>query len=175
VGANNFGGWSNETTRGDLMADMIALAFACDLTRAVSWMLTFDQCFMSSRDAAGPTEDMHYLSHNGTAQNLADNANWHAARFARLIGKLATLTDGAGQPLIDSTFLALLFAEGENAHNSLHMTYLTAGCRSQLKLGQHLDAGGQHPAKILISGMQAIGLTRTTLGEISGPLASLMV
>lgn len=174
IGNNAFAGWSSETERGDIMADMIALALACDITRAVSWMITFDQCFMTSRYAAGPTEDMHAMSHQGTAENLADNASWHAARFARLVAKLEGYKEGASS-VLDNTFAALVFAEGESAHNSSAMTFVAAGSKHALKMGQHINAGGEHPARMMISGMQALGMNVTRMGEISGTFGALMV
>lgn len=173
IGNNAFGEWSSESTRGDIQADMIALAFACDITRSVSWCMTFDQCFMSSRYASGVDNDMHALSHQGTQQNLADNANWHAARLAKLVGKLASLSEGS-DTVLDNTFGALLFAEGSNAHNSSNMCFVAAGSPSRLKMGQHIPTGGAHPAQLMVSGMQAVGMNVSKLGQINGPLASIM-
>ena len=174
VGVNAFGGWSSETARGDAMADMIALALSCDLTRSVSWMLTFDQCFMTSQYSAGVTEDMHACSHSGTDENLADNANWHAERFGRLVQRLAALDEGTGT-VLDQTFAVLVFAEGENAHNSASLTYVAAGSKDVLKMGQHINAQGAHPATLMVSGMQALGMNVSRLGEISGELGALML
>ncbi|MEZ0312858.1 MAG: DUF1552 domain-containing protein [Myxococcota bacterium] len=174
IGANAFAGWSSETERGDVMADMLAMAMACDVTRSVSWMLTFDQCFMTSQHAAGVTDDMHACSHSGTTENLADNANWHAERFARLVGRLASLDEGSGT-VLDQTFAVLVFAEGENAHNSSAMTFVAAGSKDTLKMGQHIDTQGAHPATLMVSGMRAVGMNVDRLGEISGELGALMV
>lgn len=173
LGANAFVGWSNETLRGQVMADMIAYAMACDMTRVVSWMLSFDQVFMKNQ-LDGVT-DMHDDSHKAQTQfaQLGANANWHCALFAQLVQNLANLSE-SGVPLIDNTFLSLFFAESQNAHGRTNMHQVIGGRGSFLKLGQHIDGGGQHPGKIQIAGMQAVGMNTNTLNELTGPLGPIL-
>lgn len=174
LGANTFVGWSNETLRGQMMADMIAYALSCDLTRAVSWMMTFDQVQMAN--VADAQTEMHDDSHNAQARpvNIAANCNWHATLFARLVGKLASMPEGSGT-VLDSTFLSLIYAEAKTAHGKSGMRHLVAGVPSKIKNGLHIDGGGQHPGKIQISGLQAVGLPTSTFGELTGALSPLMV
>jgi hypothetical protein len=173
AGINTFAGWSNETLRGEMMADMIAYALACDYTRAVSWMLTFEQVQMGN--AVNQATEMHDDSHNAQARpaQIAANCNWHATLFARLVGKLAGLPEGAGS-VLDSTFLSLIYAESKTAHGRSGMRHLVAGIPSKIRNGAHVDGGGQHPGKIQISGLQAVGLATSTLGELSGALAPIL-
>lgn len=172
IGANSFSGWSNETLRGEVMADLIAYALACDLTRVVSWMLTFEQVFLGN--AVNQTSDMHDDSHNASTRTpvISANANWHSALFARLIQKLKSLDDG-GSTLLDNTFLSLIFSEGPNAHQKTNMRQIVAGNGSQIVLGQHFNGGGNHPGKIQITGMQSVGLNINALNELSGTLSFL--
>lgn len=173
-GAATFGGWSNETLRGDLMADMLALALACDVTRAVSLMVSWDQSFLRTQDPAGTYADMHATGHRGTQDQIAYNANWHVGRFAKVVKKLSETPD-AGGTLLDSTFVVMIFAEGSNSHNKGDITAFCAGIPSKLKMGQHIPTGGAHPAKLMVSGMQAMGLPATSLGEVTGNLPALML
>ncbi|HEY4058094.1 MAG TPA: DUF1552 domain-containing protein [Kofleriaceae bacterium] len=172
AGPNQFAGWSNETVRGQLMADMIAYALACDFTRAVSWMLSFDQVFLAN--ALDRTSDMHEDSHNAQTRTptVAANCNWHATLFARLVGKLATMQEGAGT-VLDNTFLSLIYAESKTAHGRSAMRHVVAGAGNAIKLGQHIDGAMGHPGKIQIAGFQALGMTTTTLGELTGPLTQI--
>jgi hypothetical protein len=174
AGPNAFSGSSNETLRGQMMADMIAYALSCDLTRAVSWMMTFEQVQMGNA-VDGKTE-MHDDSHHAQERptNIAANCNWHASLFARLVGKLADMPEGTGS-VLDSTFLSLIFAEAKTAHGRSGMRHLVAGSPAVIKNGQHIDGQGQHPGKIQISGLQAVGLSRNTLGELTGALAPIMI
>jgi hypothetical protein len=173
LGANAFVGWSNETLRGNVMADMIAYAFACDLTRVVSWMLTFDQVFL--RNALNNLTDMHDDSHdqsNRKAQ-IAASTNWHASLFARLVDNLSRLPEGSGT-VLDNTFLSLVFAESKTAHGRTGMRHVVAGSGSFIKLGQHIDGGGDHPGKIQITGLQAVGVASNKLNELTGTLTPLL-
>lgn len=173
-----FGSWSDETTRGDLQADILALALACDLTRSISWQLTYDQCGLGSLNIGGVNADLHKISHDVNNDNTLKPAmqahlNWHCARFARLISKLASLDDGNGK-LIDQTFLSLGFGEGQSAHNRTHLHYFVAGNPSGIKLGQHIPGNGEHPAKIWIAGLNSLGLSFNQLGQISGAMGSIL-
>lgn len=169
-----FGGWSNETLRGDLIADMLGLALACDVTRAVAMQISFDQSFLRTQDAIANYPDMHATGHSGTLAQIEANASWHIGRFAKMVKRLSEIPE-AGGTLLDSTFVALVFAEGSNSHNVSDMTAFVAGIPSKVKAGQHIASGGAHPAHLMISGMQAVGLTTQTLGETTGAFAPLMV
>lgn len=166
-------GWANETKRGDVMADLLAMALACDLTRAISWQLTWDQCGLSSLDISGVNSDLHAISHdvnNDTTGVLKvameKHYNWHCARFARLVANLAAMSDGAGT-VLDSTFLALGTGEGAGAHNRQTMGVIIAGNGSGIKLGQHILGNGAHPGTVWVSAMQSLGRTSSTFGQLS--------
>lgn len=174
----SLGGWGSETTRGDLMADIIALALACDLTRAVSWQLTWDQCGLGSFNISGRNGDLHQISHDvnndGTLRTAMEaHLNWHCARMARLVSKLASLPEGSGS-VLDNTFICMGFGEGISAHNRSTMHLFAAGCPSTLKMGQHIAGKGEHSARIWIAGLNGLGFNTNTLGQISGPMTALL-
>lgn len=168
-----FGGWSNETQRGDLMADMLGLALACDVTRAVNLMISFDQSFLRTQDPLGTFADMHATGHRGTADQIGANANWHVARFAKMVKRLADTPEGAGT-LLDNTVVVMVWAEGNNSHNSGDMTAFIAGVPAKLKMGQHIPSGGAHPASLMIAAMQALGMSTSSLGEITGAFGGVL-
>lgn len=171
----DFGGWANETQRGNQMADMIAYALTCDMTRAVSWMLTHDQCWLNSQPLSGSNvligngrSEIHNDSHFASDTIKAKNANWGAALFGRLVETLQRQSE-AGGTVLDSTFLSLVFAEGRSAHAKTNLTFVVAGAPSKIRNGHHLAANRAHPATVQIAGLQAIGMTGTTrLGEVTG-------
>lgn len=173
---NGFAGWSDETTRGDVMADVMALALACDLTRAVSWMLTFDQSGLSAQPMSGASADIHAVSHHqgGTQDHVQDNANWHVARYARLVERLQALPE-AGGSVLDRTCVVYVSAEGNNAHNKSNYTFSYAGCPDVLRPGRLVNAGGAHPARLMMGALAAVGLPSDRFGELGGgPLPELM-
>lgn len=174
AGPNTFSGWSNETLRGQMMADMIAYALACDLTRVATWMMTFEQVQMGN--AVDQATQMHDDSHNAATRptQIAANCNWHATLFARLVAKLAGMPEG-GATVLDNTFLSLIFAESKNAHGRTGMRHVVAGMPAKIKNGLHIDGQALHPGKIQISGLQAVGVSTNTLGELTGALAPIMV
>jgi hypothetical protein len=53
------------------------------------------------------------------------------------------------------------------------MACLIAGRAGGLKPGQHLVAAGKHPANVLITAMNAVGVPGN-LGEVSGALPQLL-
>lgn len=176
-----FGSWSQETTRGHQMADMITYALACDMTRAVAWMFTHDQCWLSSTHTSGSTllgngnlPEIHNDSHFATTAIKAANANWGAGLFGRLVANLAARSEGAGT-LLDNTFLSMVFAEGLSAHNKTDLTYVVAGLPSRIRNGVHVASNGAHPAQVQVSGLTALGLTTNRLGEVTGTIPGLMV
>jgi hypothetical protein len=173
---NAFAGWSDETTRGDVMADVLALALACDLTRAVSWMLSFDQSGLSALPMSGASADIHAVSHHqgGTQDHVQDNANWHVARYARLVERLQALPE-AGGSVLDRTCVVYVSAEGNNAHNKSNYTFSYAGCPDVLRPGRLVNAGGAHPARLMMGALAAVGLPSDRFGELGGgPLPELM-
>jgi hypothetical protein len=54
------------------------------------------------------------------------------------------------------------------------MRHVVAGMPSRVRVGMHIDGGGDHPGKIQIAGLQACGLAQNTLGELTGPLSSIL-
>lgn len=172
LGSLGFGGWSEETLRGQTQADLIAYAISCDLTRVVSWMLTNNQTWLRSSSISGGTE-MHEDSHMATAEICAQNANWHAGLFARLVENLSLRTDAYGT-LLDNTFMSLVFMEGQSAHSRSNMTTIIAGSPGKVNIGQHIDAAQQHPAKLQIAGLQALGININALPEVSGVMTGVL-
>lgn len=180
LGSLNFGGYSNEKKRGEVQADLIAYAIGCDLTRVASWMLSNDQCFMSSKDisnsaTANPqgTTDVHNDSHFATPAIVAANQAFHAGMWARLVQNLKNRTDGNGT-ILSNTFMSYVTAEGQNAHSRLFVQAV-AGMNAKLNLGQHINGNGGHAARVQIAGLQTVGMLTGALGEITtGPIPGLL-
>lgn len=147
---------------------------------------SFDQTWMLNQTTESySVTDMHEAPHKQTngssladqqiAKNVtADNANGHASLLARLVHNLSHSPEGS-ETVLDHTFLALIFAEGTTAHNRSIMRHLVAGNGGYIKLGQPVDGNRVHPGKILISGMQSVGLTTSMLNELSGSCSAIEV
>lgn len=160
--------WSDETRRGELFVELVAQAFACDLTRSVSLMLSVLQSQMSSREMTGNDIDIHEVTHtNDTRQAtwLENVTDWHVRLFARLVERLKSLPEGSGT-VLDNTVCVLLF-EGVGAHSHTNVTSVVAGRPSVLRMGSNVSAGGAHPCQLLSTAMHSIGVDHD-MGEVPG-------
>jgi hypothetical protein len=52
---------------------------------------------------------------------------------------------------------------------------VSGGASGQIKLGQHIATASEHPARVLISLMNAVGVPTSALGDVTGPLPGLLV
>lgn len=116
-------GYSDEHTRARVFADLIHMAFVCDLTRAASLQITAFQSHMNARpiadglgSLAGTTRparwasvggDLHEVGHNGDPDNRgqipsAGLLQWHVSHYAYLIDKLRNTPEGEGNVLDQS-------------------------------------------------------------------------
>ena len=163
------------------------MAFACDLTRVATLMYSMFQSHMSAGPVTGNkyTIDLHELGHsNPTAESVASGMVWQVEAFAGLVRNLQNTPEGAGN-MLDNTVLVLLNEAGHGkdylvashpdnmTHSTENMACLVAGRAGGLKPGKHLVTAKAHPAKVLISAMNAAGVPTTTLGEVTGTVPGL--
>ena len=180
----NLAGYSDEARRADVMSSLIAMAFACDLTRVVSYQLTMWKCYLSMFKVNGAQTDMHECSHGaaGGLPALADGVAWHVDLFGQLVSKLKNTPDASGKSVLDNTAMVMCWEGGHgfdpegNEQNSSHSTEnmccLVAGGAGNLKRGEHIVAKDAHPGQVVLSAMRATG-AKANLGEITQPIASL--
>ena len=186
-------GYSDEDTRARLMADLIHMAFVCDLTRVATLQITVFQSHMNvypitSMLGTPILSDQHEVGHNGDADNRGQLAvstvlKWHITHYAYLLQKMKSTTEGAGN-LLDNSVVVFLPEGGhgtqlndgssaDQTHSTENMVALIAGRAGGLNPGRHIDAGGAHPVRALISAMQAAGHQGDTLGEVTGNISEL--
>lgn len=165
----------------ELELDMLALAFACDLTRVASFEIStaLNRIRYPWANSLG---EGHSLSHAGAsdadakAQLLARQA-WHSSLIARLFDRLASVPEGDGTAL-DST---LLFWGNEvslgTAHTHDNMPFVVAGGGWAFRTGRYLTYDGNSHADLLVSLLNAMGVNETTFGDpqhCTGPLPGLV-
>ena len=177
-------GWGNEERRARLFCDLMHMALACDLTRVSTLMLTFGQSFLNMNETLAINLDLHEIGHNADPQNgTADVLGWHLKHFSYLVDKLRS-TPEAGGTVLDNTVLVLLTEGGfgqdpeggssSSAHSSENMTAIIAGGGSSLRTGQHVAARDAHPAQVLITALNAVGVETSSLGEVTGTIGALL-
>jgi hypothetical protein len=191
IGTNT--GYSNEAQRARLLADLIYMAFVCDLTRVATLQISVFQSHMNvfqfTSDMGMPVRaDLHEVGHNGDTQNRGQRVvstclQWHISHYAYLLEKLKSAQEGAGNVLDNS--VVIFMPEGghgtqlndatsaNQTHSTENMVLLVAGRAGGLQPGRHIAATGKHPVNGLISCMQAAGATQDTLGEVSGNIPEL--
>ncbi len=179
--------YNDEIKRGDVLVDLIAMALACDLTRVATLLISFS---MPMFRLPGHDIDVHEESHqSNTHADFVASQQWHVGLFGRMLRALKATPEGNGS-VLDSTALIFALEAGHgrdaaatgtalNAHSTDNMIMLVAGSAGgRLKMGQHIRpaaVGGvpRHPASVLITAMNAVGVGGTTLGDVSGAIPEL--
>lgn len=193
-------GYSDEAGRTRAMADLIHMAFTCDLTRAATLQITAFQSHMNVYPITGDLDspvpldrpflaDLHEVGHNGDAEFRGQLAvslclQWHIGHYAYLLDKLRSTPEGDGT-LLDSCAVVFMPEAGHGRHlNSPEdtepkthsvedMVLLVAGRAGGLAPGRHIATTGAHPGQCLLSAMNAVGYDGETFGEVTGNIAEL--
>jgi hypothetical protein len=186
-------GYSDEDRRARLMADLIHMAFVCDLTRVATLQITVFQSHMNVYPVTNMLgtpilSDQHEVGHNGDTDNRGQIAvstvlKWHITHYAYLLQKMKETPEGAGN-LLDNSAIVFLPEGGhgtqlndgstaDQTHSTENMVALIGGRAGGLNPGRHIDGSGAHPAQALISAMQAAGYQGDTLGEVTGNVSEL--
>jgi hypothetical protein len=177
-----------------LQTDLLAQAFACDLTRVATFRMgqSWGVGAMPYLGAAFDDDLHNKYQHNATSlrdswkydavtQALAKMQNFHAQQVAMLLGKLDAIPEGDGT-VLDHT-LVMWGCEMGNpaAHNSTDLGFVLAGGGGKLRTGRYLNlkpggSNGMIPHnKLLVSVLQAFGLADDSYGwaDSKGPLSGL--
>lgn len=153
-----------------LQIDLLATAFACDLTRVAS--LQYSTGFNRIRYPwVESLEEGHSLSHSGDSDTaawarLAARQTWHAGELAYLMQKLDEIPEGDGT-VLDSTLIVWgnEISKG-NSHSLSDIPYLLAGSAGgALQSGQFLDLGNFSSTRLLLTILRAYGYTGATFGH----------
>jgi hypothetical protein len=165
----------------ELSLDLLAIAFACDLTRVAS----FEVSTALNRIRYPWLESMgegHSLSHSGASDmdakvQLLKRQAWHSSLIAHLFDRLSVTSEGEGT-VLDST---LLFWGNEvsmgTTHSHDNMPFVLAGGTWAFRTGRYLQYQGNSHADLLVSLLNAMGVQDTTFGLAqfcTGPLPGLV-
>jgi Protein of unknown function (DUF1552) len=144
-------------THATLMIDLVVLAFQCDMTRVVSFMLDdarsdYAYTFMKQRaftatgstpTANNVTAGYHGLQHAAnydTDNGFATMGWWNVDRANELVTKISAISDGAGGSAMDNTVIHLMSGMHGGNHDSLNLPLVLLGSGGGvLKQGQYLN------------------------------------
>jgi hypothetical protein len=156
-----------------LMYDLVALAYAANITRVFT--------YMKSRDASqrvypniGVNEPHHAMSHHGNNPDklagLVKLNTYHVSLFAKFLQKLAATPDGDGSLLDHSLILYGSGMSESDTHSRLDVpTLLAGGCAGQVKGNRHLRATKETPlANLMVSLANKFDCNLDTFGISTG-------
>jgi len=174
------------------MNDLIAMAFACDLTRVVTFMSeiplnTQTNYAFVGVDSSNYHDDISH--HHGDPVKLAgiQKVNtFYAQQFAYLLNKLANTMDVDGSSVLDNCAIIFTseFGDGDDHYHYDLPVVLAGRAGGAFATGRHIDypstpdkgAGAigterradKPLANLYISIMQAFGLDVATFGTVDG-------
>ncbi len=160
----------------DIMSQLMALAFQCDATRVISFMLA-NAGSNRSYEFLGVSGGHHEISHHQSIQANFDKLvvidQWEVQMFANLLERLEAVPDIDGNTLLDNSlvFFSSEISDG-NAHNHDDMPILLAGRGGgDIVSGRHIVFDGDlSVAKLFISMLQNVGAPVNDFGDASGAL-----
>ncbi len=176
-------GYSDEDARANLLVDLLHMAITCDLTRVGTLQFTMAQSHMNMYPLIGIPYDLHEIGHSGHGtMGVSQGIAWHMKHFGRLVAKFRDTPEDTGT-MLDNMAIVMVHEGGHgydpsagkqySSHCTENMACLIAGRAGGLSPGRHVVANGSHPANVLISAMNAVGVSTNTLGEVNGQIPAL--
>jgi hypothetical protein len=167
-----------------IMADLMVLAMQCDATRVLSFMLA-NAGSNRGYGFLGVTGAHHELSHHAGDANkqasLQTIDTWEIQKFAYLLERMQSVTEGTGNLLAHSQVFFSSEIEDGNSHAHRNLPVLLAGgCHDFYNTGRHIQynpsgqGDGPPIANLFIQMAKAAGVDVASFGENStGPLDQL--
>jgi hypothetical protein len=168
--------------RARAMADLMVVAFQCDLTRVITFMLG-NAGSGNTHPQVGVTESHHELSHHMMAASNIDKLTlidtWEIGELAYLLDRLNTIEDAPGVPVLDNTvvFCSSEIEDGD-AHRHTNLPVVIAGGGGgTIRQGVHTRfTTGTPLANLFLSFLQAYGAPQARFGDDgTAPLAQVLV
>lgn len=177
-------GYSDEETRARVFCDLIHMAMICDSTRVASLQFTMAQSHMNMHPLTGIPYDLHEIAHGGPGTiGVSKGIAWHMKHFAYLVAKFRDTPEDAGN-MLHNTAMVFLHEGGHgydpssgktySSHCTDNMACLIAGRSGGLSPGRHVVATDKHPAQVLATAMNAVGVPTPALGEVQGTIPELL-
>jgi hypothetical protein len=155
-----------------LMFDLQRLAYQCDLTRVITFMLGRELTGRTYPEL-GVLEAHHPLSHHshdsGKIAAITKINTFHASLFAAYLRKLRSTPDGDGS-LLDHVMI--LYGSGMsdgNSHNLNNVPLLLVGGGATDR-GRHVKYSGEPTANLLVTMLRKLDLSVESVGRSTGKL-----
>jgi hypothetical protein len=161
-----------------LMYDLYALAWQCDMTRIITFMIAHEFSGRTYPEIGVP-DAHHPISHHqndpGRLAKLAKINHYHVTLFASFLNKLQSTPDGDGSLLDHAMIVYGAGMSDSNAHDPRNLPILLAGAGAgRLKGGSHVRFLKDTPlANLHLSLLDKLGVHVEKLGDSAGELSEL--
>jgi hypothetical protein len=161
-----------------LMYDLYALAYQCDLTRVITFMIAHEFSGRTYPEIGVP-DAHHPISHHQNdplrLAKLTKINTFHTTLFASFLNKLKSTSDGDGSLLDHVMIVYGAGMSNSNAHDPKNLPILLAGGGAgQLKSGRHLRFPKDTPlANLHVTLLDKLGVRVEKLGDSAGELSQL--
>jgi hypothetical protein len=161
-----------------LMYDLYALAYQCDLTRVITFMIAHEFSGRTYPEIGVP-DAHHPISHHQNdptrLAKLAKINTYHVSLFASFLEKLRSTPDGDGSLLDHAMIVYGAGMSDSNAHDPKNLPILLAGGGTGLlKGGSHLRFPKETPlANLHVTLLDKLGVHVDKLGDSAGELSEL--
>jgi hypothetical protein len=195
-------GWGGMPKAAQQQMDIMAMAFACDLTRVGSlefcgsaanayytWLNgwaseTLDKGAPPINGHHGLTHDYRVVGKDGTSTTLPDKTEllikageWYSQQLAYFLAKLESMKEGAGS-VLDNTLVLVVNELSDpywHANNNMPI-FLIGNAQGYFRTGRYVTMPPTSHNNLLVSVCNAMGVDVSTFGDpayCTGPLANL--
>lgn len=157
------------TAKTDIMAELLAKALACNLTRVFSFMLTSPASTHTFPELGSPN-DLHSTCHAGDWQAVRNVMQKQMEAFAALLARFQSTVDPLGTNLLDRSLVLGLSEYGEGyKHSVSEMPCVFAGgCNGHIQKGVHTREQDGNYSKAHVTALRALGITTPSFGFNGG-------
>ena len=157
-----------------LMFDLQVLAYQCDLTRVITFMMGREFTGRTYREIGIPDGHHSLTHHQGKADKIAKVIRidtYHTKTFSYFLEKLRSTPDGDGSLLDHMVVLygASLSDGNLHLHDNLPIL-LVGGAGGRMKTGRHVRAQDTPMPNLLLSLIDMFGVNVDSLGDSTGKL-----
>jgi hypothetical protein len=164
----------------DLMAQLLARALSCGLTRVFSFMLTSPASVHHFANL-GVAEEMHKTCHDGLWEQVRAITLYHMQAFARFLDVMQATVDPTGLTLLDRmlVYATSEYGEGWQHGNKEHPIILAGRAGGAIHPGVHQRVPDGNISMAHVTILRALGITTPSYGfnggETSDHLADILV
>jgi len=157
------------STRSNQMAELLAVALRCELTRVFSCMLTSPASTHVFSNLGVP-DGLHKTCHDGLWENVRRVTSHQMACFAGMLDRLDAQLDATGTPLLDRGVILGVTEYGEGWKHSTNElpALLVGGANGRLARGVHVREDGGNFARVHLTALRALGLPYDSWGWNGG-------